>query len=102
MVSAMARTPESSEKEKVKAYLKAIGAYQFWPVPSGYGRQGVDCYACHRGTFIAIEVKAPGQQPTARQTLTLQEVYSAGGVPVAGTAVEIIDVLRHRHEHAGL
>lgn len=92
----MSRTPEGEQKDLVKKYLKSIGAYQFWPVPSGYGRQGIDCYACIAKTwkparFWAIEVKASeAEQPTARQKQTLNEVHAAGGIIISGTADQII------------
>ena len=89
----MSRTPEGIEKDKLKNFLKQIGAYQFWPVPGGYGRQGIDCYACIRGQFWALEVKAPKEQPTARQQATLQEVRTAKGGIACGTAEEIIGYL---------
>jgi hypothetical protein len=90
----MARTPEAAEKVKVKAYLTSLWCYQFWPVPSGYGRQGVDCYACVEGRFFAIEVKAPGQKPTPRQIRTLEEVDDAEGIAIWGTADQIISVIQ--------
>jgi len=92
----MARTPEAIEKAKVRKYLTEIGAYHFWPVPSGYGRQGVDCYACAKtGFFLAIEVKATEKEkPTARQLQTLEQVWKAGGLTYWGTAEQIITALK--------
>ena len=105
----MSRTPEGIEKDKVKRYLDSIGAYQFWPVPGGYGKQGVDCYTClprwlrtprdmygfpEVGIFCAIEVKAPNGKITARQIATLNEVDTAKGITVAGTGDEIIEFLK--------
>ena len=31
------RGPEAKVKDAIKTYLKEIGAYQFWPVQTGYG-----------------------------------------------------------------
>ena len=82
----MSRTPDAVEKAKVRKYLTEIGAYHFWPVPSGYGQPGIDCYACILGTFWAIEVKIPKKFPTARQTQTLNAVFDAKGFIIWGTA----------------
>ena len=89
------KTPEGHEKADVKKYLDTIGAYHFWPVPGGYGKQGVDCYASIKGVFWAIEVKKDMKTlPTARQRMTLLEVESAGGRTVCGDAAHIIEALR--------
>jgi hypothetical protein len=41
---------------------------------TGYGIPGLDFYICAFGKFLAIETKAPGKKPTARQTLTINEL----------------------------
>lgn len=75
----MATTPEGKVKQKVKKVLDKYGAYQFWPVQTGYGAAGVDCYACINGYFLAIETKAGRGKPTPRQELVLKQVTEAGG-----------------------
>jgi len=88
-------TPEAKEKKKVKDYLNSLWeTYHFWPVPSGYGRQGIDCYACIRGQFFGLEVKASGSKPTKRQELTLQQINGAKGIAIAGTGDEICSAIR--------
>ena len=72
-------TPEGKVKAKVKAMLKEAGAYQHWPVQTGYGAPALDCHACLRGFYIAIETKAPGKKPTKRQEITCREIETAGG-----------------------
>ena len=84
-------TPEGYEKRDVKKYLTSLGAYQFWPVQTGRGKAGVDCYACINGDFVAIEVKRPGKEPTPRQDVTLGEVRAARGETFAGDAATIIE-----------
>jgi hypothetical protein len=89
-------TPEGKEKAKVRKYLNSLWCtYQLWPVPSGYGRSGVDCYACIYGKFLAIEVKAPGKKPTPRQFAELEAVAGAGGFIAHGTADEIIQAIEN-------
>ena len=72
-------TPEGKVKEKVKAFLKERGAWFFMPVPTGYGTTTVDFIGCYKGQFFAIETKAPGKTPTARQDLFLKAVQAHGG-----------------------
>ena len=81
-------TPEGRVKAEIKAYLKDIGAYQFWPVQTGMGAATVDCLACIKGRFWAIEVKRPGGRATPRQVITLQNVRDAHGTAVVVTSVE--------------
>ena len=91
----MSRTPEGAEKDKVKAFLNKIGAYNYWPVPAGYGRQGIDCVACIFGQFWAIEVKSESGALFARQKQTMEEVRAAKGHAIAGTSREIIFFICH-------
>lgn len=92
----MARTPEGEQKDQVKKFLTSIQAYQHWPVPSGYGRQGIDCYACIKRIFWAIEVKRDeNEEPTPRQWQTLEEVRVAEGLTAVGTADKIIKTITY-------
>ena len=89
-------TPEGYEKSKVKKFLSHVGAYQFWPVQTGYGASTVDCIACIHGRFVGIEVKKEGYHPssfTARQRASLNAIFSAGGLVFAGTGEEIIKAI---------
>lgn len=72
-------TPEGAVKRKVSALLKAHGVYYEMPVPSGFGKSGLDYTGCHEGLFFAIETKAPGKAPTPRQLLTIDSMQKAGG-----------------------
>ena len=73
-------TPESRVKKVVKVLLDEHKAYHNWPVPVGYGRPFLDCFACAKGRFLAIETKAPGEELTPRQGITKDEVEAAGGI----------------------
>ena|SRR6516225_8801885 len=93
-------TPEGKVKNEVKKQLKALNAYQFWPVQTGMGATTVDCLACLAGLFIAIETKAPGKKPTPLQRLTLDKIVAAGGiaividsVPMAKSLPEVINAI---------
>lgn len=87
-------TPEGEEKKLVKDYLTSIGAYQFWPVQTGYGRDTVDCIACIYGAFWGIEVKSETGKATKRQLIRLNEMEAAGAKVVIGTAAIIISIIR--------
>jgi hypothetical protein len=89
-------TPEAYEKSKIRKYLASIGAYQFWPVQTGYGAATIDCLACVGGKFVGIEVKKEGYRPssfTARQRATINSIFEAGGAIFAGSSGEIIEGL---------
>lgn len=83
-------TPEGRVKAQIKDYLTSLGAYQFWPVQTGYGSTTVDCLACIRGQFVAIEVKRPdaGMRGTARQRLVILQVGNAKGLAFVTDSLE--------------
>lgn len=91
----MAQTPEGKVKDKVKRLLKKYGAYYFMPVQTGYGAPTLDILACYKGIFIAIETKAPGKKPTARQELTIKEIKAANGLVyvIDGDITELEEML---------
>lgn len=75
-------TPEGKVKADVKAWLKQRGAYFFMPVQTGLGSTTLDLLVCLSGRFVAIETKAPGKKPTARQEIIIASIRSAGGVAI--------------------
>ena len=76
----MATTPEAKVKAKIKAILKAHGAYYAMPIGTGYGSSGVpDFLVCLNGEFLAIEAKAGRGVPTALQEKNLKQIREAGG-----------------------
>jgi hypothetical protein len=76
----MSQTPEAKVKAKIKAILKAHGAYYAMPIGTGYGSSGVpDFLVCLNGEFLAIEAKAGKGVPTALQLKNLREIETAGG-----------------------
>lgn len=72
-------TPEHKVKVRIVKLLKEYGCYYEAPVPTGFGKSGLDYMGCHEGRFFAIEAKAPGKKPTPRQELTMQAIRDAGG-----------------------
>ena len=72
-------TPESKVKTKVSALLKKHDAYCEMPVPTGFGKSGLDYTGCVAGKFFVVETKAGNKLPTPRQLITMQKVRDAGG-----------------------
>lgn len=73
-------TPESKIKKLVVAVLKRHGAYYECPVPTGFGKSGLDFSCCFHGLAFYIETKAPGKKPTPRQLLTIKDMLDAGAM----------------------
>ena len=91
------KTPEGFVKDKVRKYLKSIGAYRFSPVQMGIGSPTLDDLCCIGGRFVAIEYKREGKLPTPRQNLTMGDVRRAGGIAIWGDSAEhIIEQLKER------
>lgn len=73
-------TPEGKIKVVVKRLLKDADAYWHCPVQNGMGSPALDfMHVTHKGKTCAIETKAPGGVPTARQWLTINAIRAAGG-----------------------
>lgn len=83
-------TPEGKVKKEIKAYLDEIGAYHFWPVQTGYGKRTVDCLACIKSKFWAIEVKAPGKHPDKFQLTLMDDITRKGGKAICVDDVRIL------------
>ena len=74
-------TPEGKIKKIIKNFLTTLGPdlYYEMPVPTGYGKSGLDFVGCYFGAYFQIEAKAPGERPTVRQEFVLGRVARAGG-----------------------
>ena len=73
---------EQDIQDKIMDYIKSIGGL---PVKFNnigiYAKAGVsDILACVKGRFIAIEVKRPGQKPSALQVNFINAINSIGGL----------------------
>lgn len=74
-------TPEGKVKARIKAVLKKYeNLYYDMPVPSGYGKSGLDFHGCYNGRYFAIEAKAPGKEPTVLQRSVIRQILAAGGM----------------------
>lgn len=79
-------TPEGEVKKKITALLNSlqlpnsgVSCYYRMPVPTGYGKSGLDYEGCINGLFFAIEAKAPGEWLTTRQRDTALAILDGGG-----------------------
>ena len=87
-------TPEGRTKAALKKQLAKLGHWQWWPVPSGYGKQGVDCVSCYRGHLYLIECKREGvTEPTPRQAATMREARKYGASTYLVTMNDALSVL---------
>ena len=82
---------ESHRTTRLLAWLrKAYPGFWFKVHGNAYQPRVIDIFGCCRGQTIAIEVKRPGNEPTARQKLTLHELSMAGAITmVAWETIEI-------------
>lgn len=94
------KTPEAFEKDRIKQYLKKIGAWYFCPFMAGRGQSGVpDIIACIDGKLWGIEAKQPSKSPTKLQEVMLNRINASGGCSVCGTAEIVIAAIEWwRHE----
>ena len=95
-------TPEGRVKNPVKDFLHSrgvmhlskplaapVGFYRM-AVPNGYGEPSLDIEGCYKGRFFAVETKARGNVPSARQKLIMQMHQDALGFSIWGDDAEDI------------
>ena len=74
---------EKSFENKVKAYLKSIGAYFIKTHGDRFSRVGTpDIIACVNGHFVAVEVKAENGKPSELQIYHIEQINKDGGYGV--------------------
>lgn len=76
-------SPEALLKTRIRNRLRLGGDYIFSPVQMGLGAATVDILGASKrlhGRFYGIEVKTPGNKPTPRQALCLEDIKKAGGI----------------------
>ena len=90
----MALGPEAKVKARIKGFLLTLrNCWFFFPAAHGYGVNGVpDIIGVYRGTFFAIEVKAPGcmSKVTALQKQAIAGINAAQGWAIATDNVEAV------------
>lgn len=65
---------------KIMKWAKDKGIYCVKNHGSGFSKVGTpDLFLCLYGNFVAIECKKKGEEPTAAQLLTIQEIKNSQG-----------------------
>ena len=71
---------EKIYENKIKSYLKSIGAYFIKTHGDRYSKVGIpDLTICLNGHFVAVEVKAENGKPSELQLYHLEQIRKAGG-----------------------
>lgn len=74
---------EKNFENKIKSYLKSIGAYFIKTHGDRFSRVGTpDIIACVNGHFVAVEVKATTGKPSELQIYHIDQINKAGGYGV--------------------
>lgn len=90
-----ATTPENAVKAKIKAWLKKHSFYHFSAAAGPFSVHGVpDIICCCNGTFVGIEVKAPGKEGnlTPGQRDHLARIRDNGGIALVASSVHDVEV----------
>ena len=70
-------------ENKIKAYLKSIGAYFIKTHGDRFSKVGTpDIIACINGHFVAVEVKATNGRPSELQKYHINQIKESGGFAV--------------------
>lgn len=79
----MTMAQEKNFENKIKAYLKSIGAYFIKTHGDRFSRVGTpDIIACINGHFVAVEVKAENGKPSDLQLYHIKQIKESGGYAV--------------------
>lgn len=74
---------EKNFENKIKSYLKSIGAYFIKTHGDRFSKIGTpDIIACVNGHFVAVEVKAENGKPSDLQLYHIEQINKAGGYGV--------------------
>lgn len=91
----MARTPEAAVKAEIVAHLKARNIWYDMRTSRGFGRKGIpDLLICHRGRFIAIEIKSEWGDVSSWQEREMKHIKDNGGIAVVAQAPLHMEVLK--------
>jgi Holliday junction resolvase len=81
--------PEAKIGRKIREYIEERGGFVFKVHGGPQMMAGLpDLIACIQGLFFGIEVKQPGQNPTARQVFVHKMIQRSGGVAIVAHSVE--------------
>ena len=87
---------EKIYENKIKSYLKSIGAYFIKTHGDRFSKVGTpDIIACVNGHFVALEVKATTGKPSELQLYHLRNIMLAGGYSAIIVPTEGIGKIRN-------
>lgn len=88
---------EKTIENQIKKYLKEKKIWYFKVWGGGYQTAGIpDIIACHKGHFIAIEVKNENGRTTALQDINLELIRLCGGIAIIARSVnDVKEVLEN-------
>lgn len=79
LVAGLLLSYDIQNAKRAGAFTEAAGWY-FMPAQNGLGVHGIPDFLGHyRGTFFAIETKAPGRAPTGFQALQIKAIVVSRG-----------------------
>jgi len=86
---------EKDIQKKILAWLNAQPRCHAVKISANpFQRSGIsDILACTEGRFMAIEVKRPGEEPTALQTTFIERIKASGGIAFTATSLEQVKVM---------
>jgi hypothetical protein len=80
---------EKNIENKIKTYLKSIGAYCVKYHGNKFSQVGVaDLLVCYKGRFLAIEIKNEIGKTSPLQDANILMVKKAGGISFVARSVE--------------
>jgi hypothetical protein len=81
--------PEAKIGKQIRQYIEECGGFVFKVHGGPQMMAGLpDLIVCIQGLFIGIEVKQPGQNPTARQVFVHNMIQRSGGVVIVAHSVK--------------
>ena len=87
---------EKIYENKIKTYLKSIGAYFIKTHGDRFSKVGTpDIIACVNGHFVALEVKATTGKPSELQLYHLRNIMLAGGYSAIIVPTEGVEKIRN-------
>lgn len=91
----MKKQTEAEITRAIRALLKAFNIFHWKQLGTLGMPKGIsDIIGIHRGRFLAIEVKRPGNKLSDRQARFLRSVSDAGGIALVAYSVDdVIDGL---------
>lgn len=86
--------PEARIGTRIRKYLEGAGAFVFKVHGGPQMMAGLpDLIVCYQGKFWGVEVKQPGQKPTARQLFVHSLIRKSGGEVIVATCVDDVFVI---------